>query len=173
MAHMELRPQETLLDVGCGTGALLSRAQAIAGADQLTGVDLSPSMLAHARAQLPVEVALHSADAAALPFADASFDVVASCNVFHYIREPVRALTEMVRVVRPGGRIVITDWCHDFIACRVLEWWLRWRDPAHYRTYGSRELTRLVEANRCRGVACSRYRVDWWWGMMTVTGYVP
>ncbi len=171
LAHMALRRDETVLDVGCGTGALLARANTLVPGERLSGVDLSPAMLDRARAQLPSAVGLSVADATALPFDDGVFDVAASCNVFHYIPQPQAALAEMVRVVRPGGRLVVTDWCHDYLACRLLEWWLRRRDPAHHRTYGARELTAMVAASGCSGVRCQRYRVDWWWGMMTVTGY--
>ena len=49
-----------------------------------------------------------------LPFAAGQFDAVVSCNMFHYIRRPAEALREMRRVLRPGGRLIVTDWCDDF-----------------------------------------------------------
>ncbi|MEZ4299886.1 MAG: class I SAM-dependent methyltransferase [Polyangiaceae bacterium] len=87
-----------VLEVGCGTGLLLARAAAFAR--RATGVDLSPGMLARARAR---GLDVHEASATALPFADATFDLAYSFKVLAHVREIDRALAEMARVVRPGG----------------------------------------------------------------------
>jgi len=90
-----------VLEVGCGTGLLLQR---VAGfARSATGIDLSPGMLERARAR-GLEVVEGSATA--LPFADARFDVAYSFKVLSHVPELERALSEMLRVVRPGGHIV-------------------------------------------------------------------
>ncbi len=94
-----------LLDVGCGTGhhlaALRARGFAVAG------VDGSEAMLAHARRGNP-GVDLRQADVDALPFADASQDVVLSIEVLRYLADPSRALGEMARVLRRGGVGLLT-----------------------------------------------------------------
>ena len=92
---------KTLLEVGCGTGLILERvAQFAARAD---GVDVSPGMVEHARRRgLNVRVA----DATALPYADAAFDVAYSFKVLAHVSRLDEALAEMLRVVRPGGHIV-------------------------------------------------------------------
>lgn len=96
---------ETLLDVGIGTGrASLPLARA---GMQVTGVDSSEAMLAQTRAlagDTPIE--LRTADVAALPFADESFDSVCSLNTLTHFPHWDRALAEFARVARPGGRIV-------------------------------------------------------------------
>jgi len=56
-----------------------------------------------------------------LPFLDEAFDVVVSTSTFHYLRRPGKALREIARVLKPGGEIVITDWCHDYLACHVYD----------------------------------------------------
>ena len=90
-----------VLEVGCGTGLVLERITRFAS--RARGVDLSPKMLELARQRrLDVEVA----DATALPFPDASFDVACSFKVLAHVEAIDRALAEMARVVRPGGHVI-------------------------------------------------------------------
>lgn len=90
-----------VLEVGCGTGLVLEKVAAVAA--EAHGVDVSPGMLERARARgLSVSVA----DARALPFEDAHFDLVYSFKVLAHVPEIEQALGEMARVTRPGGRIV-------------------------------------------------------------------
>jgi ubiquinone/menaquinone biosynthesis C-methylase UbiE len=95
-----------VVDVGCGTGALLRILAAGAAPKSLVGVDGSPEMVAIARAQTSdASIRLVSADATALPLADASADLVVFLNALHHIPEPGRALAEAARVLRPGGAV--------------------------------------------------------------------
>ncbi len=96
-----------VLDIACGTGVVVS-AVARRGA-RPTGLDFSAAMLALARAAHP-QVRFDESDAEALPFADASFDAVVSNFGVHHFPDPVRALSEAHRVLRPGGRIAFTGW---------------------------------------------------------------
>lgn len=89
------------LEVGCGTGLILARVAREARVAR--GVDLSPGMLARARAR-GLEVA--EASATALPFADASFDVTYSFKVLAHVPAWERCLAEMLRVTRPGGHLI-------------------------------------------------------------------
>ncbi len=164
-----LQPAERLLDVGCGTGALLRRLSLLQPSAALCGIDAVPAMLSIARRELPAAVALGVATAQALPFAAGRFDVVASCNMFHYLRDPVGALREMTRVLRPGGRLVITDWCDDYWTCRLCDRFLRWFDPAHFRTYGAAECGRLLDLAGQPRAEIERYKINWLWGLMTAT----
>lgn len=172
-ARLAVRSDDRLLDIGCGTGTLLGQIAREAPGAQLAGVDLVPAMLDVARAKLPPGVPLQVARAESLPFEDAAFDLAVSSSVLHFVRAPEDALREMYRVVRPGGRVVITDWCHDYPACRILDLYLRLFDRAHSRTYGSATLARMMRAAGFAEVGVERYRVDWWWGLMTVTATRP
>jgi SAM-dependent methyltransferase len=98
------RTGEKLLDVGCGT-AHWSSFFAEMGY-QVTGVDLSPEMTKAARSAVP-ECSFQVADACGLPFADASFGVVASMTTLEYIPDPTAAVQEMVRCAKPGGSLLI------------------------------------------------------------------
>src|SRR5262249_54960875 len=90
-----------LLDVGCGTGQ--SRRIYIEHCRSYTGVDLSEGAIALARRKFP-ESEWMVADATKLPFPDASFDVVAFSSVLHHIPDYQPAVTEALRVLRPGGQ---------------------------------------------------------------------
>jgi SAM-dependent methyltransferase len=108
---LEVEGGGRFLDVGCGTGGTArALAKRMGGAGAVVGVDNSETMIGEARrrsegSRLPVE--FHVADAHQLPLADASFDGAYSLRVFEIIGEPRRALSEMARVLRPGGRLVI------------------------------------------------------------------
>lgn len=171
LARLKLRPGERLLDVGCGTGALLHRLSSNPDTP-LTGVDPVPEMLEIARRRLPPEVDLRVGWAERLPFEREQFDVVVSCNAFHYFQEPVAALREMRRVLAPGGRLVITDWCDDYLACRICDLYLRLFNRAHTRVYRRQECWNLLVEAGYRNVDVERYKINWLWGLMTATAEV-
>ena len=135
LSRLPMRPDDRVLDVGCGTGELLSRIAAKYPAASLAGIDPVPAMLEVARKKLSDQVDLRVGWANELPWPEASFDVVVSCNMFHYVTHPVAAIREMQRVLRPGGQIVITDWCDDYLACRLCNVYLRLTSRAHYKSW--------------------------------------
>lgn len=102
-----VRRDQRVLDVACGTGALTrALAECVGPSGQVRGLDASPEMLAvAARKNLQVEWVLGRAEA--LPFVDGSFDAVASQFGLMFFQEPAAALREMVRVLRPGGRLAV------------------------------------------------------------------
>ncbi len=111
----QLRPGEAVLDVGCGTGSLALLAKMQVGASgEVHGIDASPEMITRARAKArtaPADVHFVVAPAQALPFPDASFDVVLSSLMFHHLPRPSREQLgqEMRRVLKPGGRALAVD----------------------------------------------------------------
>lgn len=108
---MQLQPGQRLLEVGVGTGLTLPlypRGQTI------LGVDYSPPMLAQAQRRLarmgdPAHVRLMRADAASLPFDDASFDVVYAPYMISVVPDPVQVARELRRVCKPTGRVVLLN----------------------------------------------------------------
>ncbi|HEX2731479.1 MAG TPA: metalloregulator ArsR/SmtB family transcription factor [Polyangiaceae bacterium] len=104
-----VHPEHTVLDLGCGTGRL---ARAFAPfAAQVIGVDASPGMVqaAKERAVNQPNVHFHQAQLQELPIASESVDLALMVLVLHYVSSPNRALDEVARVLRPGGRVLLVD----------------------------------------------------------------
>lgn len=173
LRRLSLRNGDRLLDVGCGTGALLGAVLTAHPGATVAGADISPDMLAVARRQLPEGVALHEAPAHALPLPDASFEVVVTTSAFHFFPSPEAALAEMRRVLEPRGRLVVTDWCDDYFACRICDRFLRHFSSAHVRAYGSAEMRAMLAAAMFEAVEVEPYKISWLWGLMTASARKP
>lgn len=96
----------SVLDAGCGTGGLLRHLRAAQPKWRLSGLDFSPLACELARTRTGLETTEGSI--LDLPFANGSFDAVTSCDVVCQVGEPAKALTEIFRVLRPGGIVVLT-----------------------------------------------------------------
>lgn len=110
LTRMELKPGMQCLDVGCGNGyAVRAMAERVAPGGQVTGVDVSPEMIRHAQedSDLAGNMRFRVSSADALPFADETFDRVLSVEVIYYLPDPVAALKEWSRVLKPGGSLWI------------------------------------------------------------------
>jgi ubiquinone/menaquinone biosynthesis C-methylase UbiE len=167
LRRMPMHAGARVLDVGCGTGELLRRLRARYPAAALAGLDPVPQMLEVAKSKLSGSEDLRIGYADNLPWTAGSFDTVVSCNMFHYITHPVAALREMARVLRPGGTIVLTDWCDDYLACRVCNLYLRLTNRAFYKTYRQKECLALLRQAGFRNIGLERYKISWLWGLMT------
>lgn len=106
VAFAGLGPTSRLLDVGCGTGALIA---ALPEAKVCIGIDIGEAFLRAARAALQ-HASFLRADAARLPIADAAVDAAASLLVLNFLPEPDAAIAEMRRVTRPGGTVAAAVW---------------------------------------------------------------
>jgi SAM-dependent methyltransferase len=113
---LELAPGAVVLDVGCGLGdEVRAMAHLVGPTGRAVGVDQSAVMVEEARRlshDLAVPVEFHVGDAHALDFPDATFDRCRIERTLHHLADPFRVIAEMVRVTKPGGRIVALepDW---------------------------------------------------------------
>ena len=150
LVRAELASRTSMLDVGCGAGHL---SFVLAPAfERVVATDLSSSMLATVQQeagqrQLP-QIRVQPAGAAALPFADGQFDLVASRYSAHHWHDVPACLREMRRVVRPGGAMLMIDLMGDesplvdthLQAVELL------RDPSHVRDYSPSQWRSMLEA---------------------------
>lgn len=109
-----IEPGDSVLDVGCGTGEVTLLAKTRAKNGQVYGIDPAPEMISVARkkaARKGLDIDFRVSVIEALPFPDSSIDVVTSSLMMHHLPEDlkVRGLTEIYRVLKPGGRLLIAD----------------------------------------------------------------
>jgi ubiquinone/menaquinone biosynthesis C-methylase UbiE len=145
----QLRGDEHVLDIATGGGHT-----ALAFAPHVRAVvasDLTPQMLAVAetfiRGQGVTNVSFERADAEALPFADASFDVVTARVAPHHFPNPQRFVQEAARVLRPGGRFLLDDNMapEDAELDAFMNRFEQWRDPSHVRAHTISEWRGWIE----------------------------
>lgn len=104
---------ENVLDVGCGTGSLTFALAAVADLRQIVAIDYSPVFVEEAaRRNTDPRITVKQADACALPFEEGTFDRALALLVLHFVPEPDKAISEMRRVVRPGGVVAAAVWDH-------------------------------------------------------------
>ena len=171
--QIPLRAGMRVLDAGCGSGRHLRESFRTPGVD-VAGVDLKRDDLCKAKGFLSLMAReqkgrwlVAQADVTQLPFADRSFDVVICSEVLEHIADNRTAVAELVRVLKPGGDLVVT--VPRFLPeriCWALSRAYHHEPGGHIRIYRKAELMALLEAAgvRCRSI---RYRhglhAPYWW----------
>ena len=155
-------PEDTVLDVACGPGLLVSAFARVAR--HATGIDITPAMLEQARKaqqeQGLTNVSWQQGDVTQLPYPDAHFSIVSSRFVFHHLEEPLAALKEMKRVCKPGGRVVVADMAPAAEKADALNAAERLRDPSHVRALPEDELCALFAEAGLPSPQVSYYRLE-------------
>jgi ubiquinone/menaquinone biosynthesis C-methylase UbiE len=146
-----LDPQgdERVLDAGTGTGALAFALSPLVR--EVVAVDLVPELLEQGRrqaAEFP-NVTFVEGDVTRLAFESGSFDVAATLRTLHHVARPERVFSELARVTRLGGRVLVIDQIApaDPLAAVELDRFERARDPSHTRTLPDVDVCSLLEAN--------------------------
>ena len=154
---LDIGPGDTVLDVACGPGNFTRSFARAAGEDgTVVGLDASKSMLDRAVEEgVPANDAYIRGDATRLPFDDEAFDAVCCFAALYFISDPLKALDEIARVLKPGGRVAIMTsvsrglmppWATDALVRRM----------TGVRVFGRDEVT---EALRDRGLQVGEQRV--------------
>jgi ubiquinone/menaquinone biosynthesis C-methylase UbiE len=170
-AWAELSRTDKVLDVACGTGEFEQLILTEHSEQNMVGVDISERMLAIAQQKLQAypNVTLSLASVVDLPFADQSFDVIVSASAFHYFENPAIALAEMKRVLKPNGKIIILDWCKDYLLCRICDLILKVTDPAYQQCYTQTEFHNFLTTSGFDITRATKVRFGLVWGMMVAT----
>jgi ubiquinone/menaquinone biosynthesis C-methylase UbiE len=117
LERMALAPGQAVLEVGCGPGTdVFDLAEIVGPAGRLVGLDASEVMIAEARrraSERRLPITFEAGQVQALPFPDATFDVCRAARLLEHLPDAGQALTEMVRVTRNGGRVVVFDFDWD------------------------------------------------------------
>lgn len=139
------------LDIATGTGftalAVAPQCRRVIGLDLTLGMVREARRLAGERSVSNILFCL--GDAEAVPFRDGAFDIVTCRYAAHHFPDPVRAFSEMARVVRPGGGVILDDTCapeDGDLAALMNEWELR-RDPSHVTNHPPSQIRAMLE--RC------------------------
>ncbi|HIK14355.1 MAG TPA: methyltransferase domain-containing protein [Leptolyngbyaceae cyanobacterium M33_DOE_097] len=167
----QISPTDIVLDVACGTGEFERLILSENPEQQMVGIDISDKMLAIAQKKLQAypNTAFSLASVTNLPLADQSFDVVISASSFHYFDDPGAALAEMKRVLKPNGKVIILDWCKDYLFCRLCDFLLKILDPAHKQCYTQAEFHHLLTAPGFSIQCATKVRFGLVWGLMVAT----
>jgi len=160
-----------ILDVGCGTGEFARMAIQRFPELTIVGIDATPAMVELARAKLTgcSRATFQMSRADTLPFGVEEFDAVVCANTLHHMHMPHRALQEWVRVLRPGGQLIIVDWCRDFWHCRLMHYWMKRFDRTYAAMPRLSEFQQMTEELGLTVERADRFMAKPFYGMLCVT----
>jgi ubiquinone/menaquinone biosynthesis C-methylase UbiE len=165
-----------LIDVACGTGLLAEMLLKERPDLQFTGVDISPDMLTTARRRIPPQpgkIEWLQGTAERLPVGDEQFDVLTCTNAFHLVQDADAALAEFRRVIKPGGTLVLVDWCLDFPVMKVRSAALHIGDRQKRKIRRLHEMLDLVAKAGFQIDHSERFKPTRWWGLMCLVAAAP
>ena len=142
----QLKEGQRFLDIGCGTGwAVRYAAGTIRGNGEFYGIDMSSKMIEKARenSRCLKNIRFQKALVEELPFESDFIDNAICTNSFHHYLDPVKALIEIRRVLKPGGRIYILDATADNMVIKLADRCMRARQPEHVKLYSTPEFREL------------------------------
>src|SRR5882762_8788105 len=155
-------PADTVLDVACGPGLVVAAFARVAR--HATGIDITPAMLERARAHAAdlglTNVTWRQGDVLPLPYPDASFSIVTSRFAFHHFLDPAAVLTQMARVCRPGGTVMVVDSAPAPETADAFNRMEIVRDPSHVRALPLAEHVALFKAAGLPEPRVTHYRLE-------------
>jgi len=139
---MRANPKK-VLDVGCGTGNVLMKLSSNEEL-KLYGVDISESMIKTAKKNLGNKAELKVGDSEYMPWEDNSFDVIVCNASFHHYPNPEKALSEMKRMLKSDGTLIIGDPTAPVIIRQLINLNCKRSNKGDYRLYSKREIEELL-----------------------------
>ncbi|TYQ28911.1 methyltransferase domain-containing protein [Pseudanabaena sp. UWO311] len=154
--------RDTVLDVACGSGIVACAFAKVA--DRVTGIDITPAMLEQASvlaAQKGLKnLSWQQGDIEKLPFPDESFSIVMSRYAFHHFLQPDVVMSEMMRVCRRGGRVLVADVALPQEKVEAYDRLEKLRDPSHTHALTLEEFSQLVANYNLQNVSWKFYKVE-------------
>jgi ubiquinone/menaquinone biosynthesis C-methylase UbiE len=147
----DIREDQNLLDIGCGTGwALGQAARSVNYKGSFYGVDLSEGMIEKAKAKFAGNENFHFvvASSESVPFKDNFFDTIICSNSFHHYLHPEKAMSEIFRLLAPGGKIYILDPTADSLLIKIADKVIKLLEPAHVKIYSTAEYKNMMVTSR-------------------------
>jgi len=151
LSRLNISEGRGFLDVGCGTGWAVREAAKQLRDGKACGIDISQKMIdkAIAQGQTMKNIKFRVANAELIPYQDESFNSVLCTCSFHHYQNPLHALSEIKRVMKKDGRLVILDSARDVsFAIWLQDLWRRRFERSHVRYYTTKELKALVEQSQ-------------------------
>jgi SAM-dependent methyltransferase len=162
LAAAAIEPHMQVLDTACGPGIVACAAAPHAA--RVTGIDLTPAMIEQARLRQTAmglsNLDWRVGDATRLPFEAMSFDVVVTRYSFHHLLDPGAALSEMKRVCRPGGRLVVADATPSPQTQAAYDRMETLRDPSHASALTLEQLRALGRDAGLSELSIDGYRLE-------------
>jgi ubiquinone/menaquinone biosynthesis C-methylase UbiE len=145
---LNIQPNVHLLDIGCGTGwAVGQAANLVDGKGLFYGVDLSPKMIEKAKSNFSSKDNFRflQANSESIPLEDNFFDIIISTNSFHHYLHPDKALKEMYRLLKSGGKLYLLDPLADLWFVKYIDVIKKWTEPQHVKVYSTKEFQQLFK----------------------------
>ncbi len=116
------KPDSSLLDVGCGSGILIQKLLSLNRDIKLFGLDITPKMVEVAKKKFTnnSNIKIIQGSAIKMPYEDNSFNFVTCASSFHHHPDPLLSVKEMIRVLKPGGKLLILDMCIEGFLRKLL-----------------------------------------------------
>lgn len=175
LRQIDLDTTDSLLDVACGTGRFAEMIRTLKPSLAITGIDLSPDMIAVAKERIPPGdgVAWHVGPAETLPVEDNAYDVVTCANAFHLVTDPEKSMAELYRVVKPGGSLVLVDWCREYITVHGVLVASRLFGKQYRRIRTREKLKEVVERSGFDVKHIEKFKATWFWGLTCLRAEKP
>lgn len=134
-----------VLDVGCGTGEILSAIRKLYPTVSLQGIDISQEMLKQAESKEIDNVKLYLGDAEYLPFENASFNVLICTDSFHHYPKPQRVIYEFYRVLQNNGYLLLADFWKPFPIRQLMNIFIPFSNKGDVKIYSQSEILRFLK----------------------------
>jgi ubiquinone/menaquinone biosynthesis C-methylase UbiE len=159
---LNIHPNVHFLDIGCGTGwAIDQAANLVKGNGLFYGVDLSPKMVEKAKENFSGKDNFRflQANSESIPLDDDFFDIIICTNSFHHYLHPDKALKEMRRLLKSGGKLYLLDPVADLWIIKVVDVLKKLIEPEHVKIYSTKEFQGLFQQAGLKYLATNR--INW------------